>query len=33
MHDAEFGVAGTRRDDLETVVAILDGVRERAGDF
>jgi len=33
MHDAEFGVAGTGRDDLESVVAILDGVRHRAGDF
>ncbi len=33
MHDAEFGVAGTSRDDLETVIAILDGVRHRAGDF
>jgi len=33
MHDAEFGVAGTDRADLETVVAILDGVRHRAGDF
>jgi len=33
MHDAEFGVAGTRRDDLESVVAILGSVRHRAGDF
>jgi DNA-binding MarR family transcriptional regulator len=33
MHDAEFGVAGTDRSDLESIVAILDGVRHRAGDF
>ena len=33
MHDAEFGVTGTSRDDLEAVVAVLDGVRHRAGDF
>lgn len=33
LHEAEFGLAGADRDELETVVAILDGVRERAGDF
>jgi DNA-binding MarR family transcriptional regulator len=33
LHGAEFGLGGTGRDDLEAVVAILDGVRERAGDF
>ncbi len=33
MHDAEFGVTGTGRDDLESIVSILDGVRHRAGDF
>jgi DNA-binding MarR family transcriptional regulator len=33
MHDAEFGVAGTDRAELESIVAILDGVRQRAGDF
>lgn len=33
MHDAEFGVAGTDHADLESIVAILDGVRHRAGDF
>jgi DNA-binding MarR family transcriptional regulator len=33
LHGAEFGLAGTGRDDLESIVATLDGVRERAGDF
>jgi len=33
MHDAEFGLAGTDRADMESVIAILDGVRHRAGDF
>ncbi|HEX2071052.1 MAG TPA: MarR family transcriptional regulator [Thermoleophilaceae bacterium] len=33
LHAAEFGLGGTDRDDLESIVAILDGVRERAGDF
>jgi DNA-binding MarR family transcriptional regulator len=33
MHAAGFCLDGADRDDLETIVAILDGVRERAGDF
>jgi DNA-binding MarR family transcriptional regulator len=33
MHEAEFGLAGTDRADMESVVAILDGVRHGAGDF
>lgn len=33
LHDAEFGLAGTERDDLDAIVTILDGVRQRAGDF
>jgi DNA-binding MarR family transcriptional regulator len=33
LHTAEFGLDGADRDDLESVIAILDGVRERAGDF
>lgn len=33
LHDAEFGLGGSERDELETAIAILDGVRERAGDF
>jgi DNA-binding MarR family transcriptional regulator len=33
LHAAEFGLGGADRDDLESIVAILGGVRERAGDF
>ena len=33
LHAAEFGLGATDRDDLESVVAILDGVRRQAGDF
>ncbi len=33
LHEAEFGLGGTGRDDLESIVTVLDGVRERAGDF
>jgi DNA-binding MarR family transcriptional regulator len=33
MHAAGFGLADADRGDLEAIVAILDGVRERAGDF
>lgn len=33
LHAAEFGLGGTGRDDLESIVATLDGVRRRAGDF
>lgn len=33
LHDAEFGLAGTEREELEEVVSVLDGVRRRAGDF
>ena len=33
MHEAGFGLEGADRDDLETLVAVLDGMRERAGDF
>jgi DNA-binding MarR family transcriptional regulator len=33
LHAAEFGLGATDRGDLESVVAILDGVRRQAGDF
>jgi DNA-binding MarR family transcriptional regulator len=33
LHDAEFGLGGSDRDELAAMIAILDGVRERAGDF
>jgi DNA-binding MarR family transcriptional regulator len=33
MHTAGFGLEGADRDDLEALIAVLDGVRERAGDF
>jgi len=33
MHAAGFCLDGTDRDDLERVIDVLDGVRERAGDF
>jgi DNA-binding MarR family transcriptional regulator len=33
MHAAGFCLDGTDRDDLESAIAILAGVRERAGDF
>jgi DNA-binding MarR family transcriptional regulator len=33
LHEAEFGLGGTDRGDLEAIISILDGVRERAGDF
>ena len=33
MHEAEFGLTGTDRADMESVVAILARVRHRAGDF
>lgn len=33
MHAAGFCLEGADRGDLETIVAVLDGVRERAGDF
>ena len=33
LHAAEFGLQGTGRADLESIVAVLDAVRERAGDF
>jgi DNA-binding MarR family transcriptional regulator len=33
LHDAEFGLGGSDRGQLTELVAILDGVRERAGDF
>jgi len=33
LHGAEFGLGRTSRDDLAALVEILEGVRERAGDF
>lgn len=33
LHDSDFGLADTPRADLDTLVAIIDGIRERAGDF
>jgi DNA-binding MarR family transcriptional regulator len=33
LHEAEFGLGGSDRDDLAALIAVLDGVRERAGDF
>jgi DNA-binding MarR family transcriptional regulator len=33
MHTAGFGLEDADRGDLEAIVAILDGVRSRAGDF
>jgi DNA-binding MarR family transcriptional regulator len=33
LHAAEFGLGGADRDDLESAIAILAGMRERAGDF
>ncbi len=33
LHAAEFGLGGTARSQLTELIAVLDGVRERAGDF